>query len=219
MFRVRPQSGKLRRQNSGGATARQRKDSTMKRLALVTGILALAAPLTLAQVSTWTSDPQHSEVDFSIRHMSVSNIHGRIGGVAATILLNEADIAKSSVTATIDVSTIDTGVAQRDTHLKTADFFDVAKFPTAAFTSTRVVKKGAGLTVTGNFTLHGVTKPVTLEVEGPSVPSPGMDHKPHSGFTATTILNRTDFGIGGKFPAAIVGDEVKLVIEIEAVKQ
>jgi polyisoprenoid-binding protein YceI len=191
----------------------------MKRLALVTSILALAAPLALAQTSTWTSDPQHSEVDFSIRHMSVSNIHGRIGGVAATIQLNQADVARSSVTATIDVSTIDTGVAQRDTHLKTADFFDVAKFPTATFTSTHVAKNANGVAVTGNFTLHGVTKPVTLEVEGPSVPSPGMDKKPHSGFTATTTLNRTDFGIGGKFPAAIVGEEVKLVIELEVVKQ
>ena len=191
----------------------------MKRLALVTGILALAAPLALAQTSTWTSDPQHSEVDFSIRHMSVSNIHGRIGGVAATILMNQADVAKSSVTATIDVSTIDTGVAQRDTHLKTADFFDVAKFPTATFTSTRVAKNASGVAVTGNFTLHGITKPVTLEVEGPSVPALGTDHNPHSGFTATTTLNRTDFGIGGKFPAAIVGEEVKLTIELEAVKQ
>jgi polyisoprenoid-binding protein YceI len=191
----------------------------MKRLALVTGILALAAPLALAQASTWTSDPQHSEVDFSIKHMSVSNIHGRIGGVAATILLNEADIAKSSVTANIDVSTVDTGVTARDTHLKTPDFFDVAKFPTATFTSTSVAKNANGLTVRGNFTLHGVTKPVVLEVEGPSGPALGMDHKPHSGFTATTILNRTDFGIGGKFPAAIVGEEVKLTIELEVVKQ
>jgi polyisoprenoid-binding protein YceI len=191
----------------------------MKRLVLITGILALAAPLALAQTSTWTSDPQHSEVDFNIKHMSVSNIHGRIGGVAATILLNESDIAKSSVKATIDVSTIDTGVAPRDTHLKTPDFFDVAKFPTATFSSTSVVKHGNVLTVTGNLTLHGVTKPVVLEVEGPSGPALGMDHKPHSGFTATTILNRTDFGIGGKFPAAIVGEEVKLVIELEVVKQ
>ena len=82
----------------------------MKRLAFVTGILALAAPLATAQYSTWTSDPAHSEVDFSIRHMSVSNVHGQFGKVAATILLNEADIAKSTVTATIGTATIDTGV-------------------------------------------------------------------------------------------------------------
>jgi polyisoprenoid-binding protein YceI len=197
-----------------------RKDFAMKRLAFVIGILALAAPLALAQTSTWTSDPQHSEVDFNIRHLSVSNIHGRIGGVAATIHLNEANIAKSSVTATIDASNVDTGVAPRDTHLKTADFFDVAKFPTATFTSTSVTKNGNRLAVTGNFTLHGVTRPVVLDVEAVNAPLESvMDHKLHRGFTATTIINRTAYGIGPKFPAAIVGEDVKLIIELEAVKQ
>lgn len=192
----------------------------MKHLAIAVGILALAAPLALAQSSTWTSDPQHSEVDFSIRHLSVSNIHGRIGGVAATIQLNEAHIAKSSVTATIDVSTIDTGVTPRDNHLKSADFFEVAKFPTATFTSTGIVKKGSGLIVTGNLTLHGVTRPVVLDMESPRAPLESvMDHKLHRGFTATTILSRKAFGIGPKFPAAIVGEDVKLTIEIEAIKQ
>lgn len=192
----------------------------MKRLAIAVGVLALAVPLALAQTSTWASDPQHSEVDFSIRHLSVSNIHGRIGGVVATIQLNDAYIAKSSVTATIDASTINTGVTARDNHLKTADFFDVAKFPTAAFTSTSVEKSGSGLTVTGNLTLHGVTRPVVLNVEGFSAPlESAMDHKLHRGFTATTILSRSAFGIGPKFPAVMVGDDVKLTIEIEAVKQ
>lgn len=191
----------------------------MKRLALMTGILALAAPLALAQTSTWTSDPAHSEVDFSIRHLGVSNVHGRIGKVAATILLNESDVTKSTVTATIDVTTVDTGEQPRDNHIKSADFFDVATFPTATFTSTSVVKNGSKLTVAGNFTLHGVTKPVVLDVEGPSTPAPGMDHKPHSGFSATTTITRTAFGIGAKFPAAIVGDDVKLTIELEVVKQ
>jgi polyisoprenoid-binding protein YceI len=191
----------------------------MKRFALATGILALAAPLALAQTSTWKSDPAHSEVDFSIKHMSVSNIHGRFGNVAATIVWNEADIAKSSVTATIDVSTVDTGVDQRNNHLKSPDFFDAANQPTATFTSTGVTKNGGNLTVSGNLTLHGVTKPVVLAVEGPSGPAPGMDHKPHSGFTATTTIDRTAFGIGTKFPAAMVGDDVKLTIELEVVKQ
>ena len=192
----------------------------MKRLAIITGILALAAPLAVAQASTWASDPAHSEIDFSIRHMSVSNVHGRIGNVAATIVLNDADITKSAVTATIDVNTIDTGVAQRDTHLKSEAFFDVAKFPSASFASTSVVKNGSKLTVTGNLTLHGVTKPVVLDVEGPGTPVPGMmDHKLHSGFTATTTISRTAFGIGPNFPAAMVGDDVKLTIELEIVKQ
>ncbi|HMD77766.1 MAG TPA: YceI family protein [Terracidiphilus sp.] len=191
----------------------------MRRLVFVTGILALAAPLALAQTSTWTSDPAHSEVDFSITHLSISNVHGRFGKVAATILYNEADVTKSTVTATIGADTVDTGVDQRNTHLKSPDFFDVATFPTATFTSTSVTKNGNKLTIAGSLTLHGVTKPVVLEAEGPTGPVPGMDHKPHAGFSATTIIKRTDFGIGAKFPATMVGDEVKLDIELEVVKQ
>jgi polyisoprenoid-binding protein YceI len=191
----------------------------MKRLALVTGILALAAPLALAQASIWTSDPAHSEVDFTVRHLAISNVHGRFGKVAATLHLNETDISKSSVTATIDVTTVDTGEPARDTHLKSPDFFDIEKFPTATFTSTSVVKNGSGLTVTGNLTLHGVTKEVVLEAEGPSGPVLGMDKKPHSGFTATATISRAAFGIGTKFPDAIVSDAIKLTIEVDVAKQ
>lgn len=192
----------------------------MKRLALVTGILALAAPMAMAQYSTWASDPAHSEVDFSIRHGGVSNVHGRFGSVAATLVYNEADVTKSTVTATIDVSTVDTGVALRDTDLKGDNFLDVAKFPAATFTSTSVAKNGNKLSVAGNFTLHGVTKPVVLDVEGPSTPAESMmDHKTHSGFSATTTISRTAYGIGATFPSALVGDEVKLTIELEIVKQ
>ena len=191
----------------------------MKRLALVTGILALAAPLALAQTSTWTSDPAHSEVDFSISHMTVSNIHGRFGHVAATIAYNEADVTKSTVNATIDVTGVDTGEEARNTHLKSPDFFDVATNPSATFTSTSVAKGGNGLLINGNLTLHGVTKPVVLNAEGPRGPAPGMDHKPHAGFSATTTVKRSDFGIGGKFPSAAIGEEVKLNIELEVVKQ
>jgi polyisoprenoid-binding protein YceI len=192
----------------------------MKRLALITGILALAAPMALAQYSTWTSDPAHSEVDFTVRHGGVSNVHGRFGNVAATLVYNVADVTKSTVTATIDVNTVDTGVSPRDNDLKTGSFFDVAKFSTATFTSTSVVKNGNKLTVSGNFTLHGVTKPIVLDVDGPSTPvESGMDHKTHSGFTATTTISRTAYGIGTSVPAALVGDEVKLIIEVEIVKQ
>ena len=192
----------------------------MKRLALITGILALAAPMALAQYSTWTSDPAHSEIDFTIRHGGVSNVHGRFGNVVATLVYNAADVTKSTIKATIDVNTVDTGVSPRDGDLKSGNFFDVTKFPTATFTSTSVVKNGNKLTVSGNFTLHGVTKPIVLDVEGPSTPvENGMDHKPHSGFTATTTISRTAFGIGTNVPPALVGDEVKLTIEVEIVKQ
>ena len=191
----------------------------MNRLAVATGILALAAPLALAQTSTWVSDPAHSEVDFSVTHMSISNVHGRFGKVNATINYNEADVTKSTVTATIDVSTLDTGESARDTHVKSPDFFDAANLSTATFTSTSVAKSGTGLTIAGNLTLHGVTKPVVLTASGPVGPVPGMDHKPHAGFSATTTISRTAFNIGSKFPAAIVGDDVKLDIELEVVKQ
>jgi polyisoprenoid-binding protein YceI len=191
----------------------------MKRLAFVLGILALAAPLATAQTSTWVSDPAHSEVDFSITHLSVSKVHGRFGKVAATIAYNETDVTKSTVTATIGVDTVDTGEDKRNAHLKSPDFFDVASFPTATFTSTSVAKSGGKLTIAGNLTLHGVTKPVVLEAEGPTGPVPGMDHKPHAGFSATTTLSRSAFGIGANFPAVMVGDEVKLDVELEVVKQ
>lgn len=192
----------------------------MKRLAFVIGVLALVAPFAQAQTSTWTSDPAHSEVDFSITHMSVSKVHGRFGKVAATITFNDADITKSTVTASIGVDTVDTGEEPRNNHLKSPDFFDVATYSTATFTSTSVARSGSGLKIAGNLTLHGVTKPVVLDAEGPTGPVPGMqDHKPHAGFSATTTISRTAFGIGTKFPAAIVGDEVKLTIELEVVKQ
>ncbi len=190
----------------------------MKLSAILSGILALAAPLAFAQTSTWASDANHSEIDFTITHVSVSRIHGHFGNVNATIVYNEADVTKSTVTATIGVATVDTGVDQRNAHLKSADFFDIANLPTATFTSTGVTKSGNGLSVTGNFTLHGVTKPIVLEVEGPIGPVEGMDHKPHAGFSASGTISRTAFGIGPKFPAAMVGDDVKLDIELEVVK-
>ena len=185
----------------------------MKRLALITGILALA------QYSTWTSDPAHSEVDFTIRHGGVSNVHGRFGNVVATLVYNAADVTKSTITATIDVNTVDTGVSPRDGDLKTPRFFDTANFAAATFTSTSVAKSGSGLIVNGNLTLHGVTKPVVLTVEGPLGPVQGMDKKPHSGFSATTTISRTAFGIGSGVPASIVGDDVKISIDLDVAKQ
>ncbi len=191
----------------------------MKHFTILTGVLALAAPLALAQTSTWTNDPAHSEVDFTITHMAISNVHGRFGHVTASISYNEADISKSSVKADIDVTGVDTGEEARNNHLKSPDFFDVAQFPTAKFESTSVAKNGDDLTINGNLTLHGVTKPVVLTAEGPRGPATGMDKKQHAGFSATTKIKRSDFGIGSKFPAAMVGDEVKLNIELDVAKQ
>ncbi len=191
----------------------------MKRLALASGLLALAAPLALAQSTTWSFDSAHSEVDFTVRHMSVSNVHGRFGGLKGTIVRNSADLSKSTVSVTIDVNTVDTGVGPRDTDLKSANFFDVAQFPTATFTSTSVTGSDTHLQVKGNLTLHGVTRPVELDVDGPGPTAPGMDHKPHTGYSATATINRKDFGIGLKYPDAIVGEQIKLSIDLEVAQQ
>lgn len=183
------------------------------------GILLLSAPLALTQTSTWVPDKAHSEVDFSVVHLSLSNVRGHFGNIGGTIVLDESDITKSSVNVTIDVTTIDTGVGPRDADLKSANFFDVAQFPIATFVSSGVRKSGSGLTVSGNLTLHGVTKPVVLQVDGPTGPVSGMDKKPHSGFSATTTISRTAFGIATKFPTAVVGDDVKLTIDLDLAKQ
>lgn len=191
----------------------------MKAIRFAVAALALAAPLAMAQTSTWKNDPAHSEVDFTIKHLGISNVHGRFGHVDSTIVYDEKDITKSTVKATIDVSGLKTGEDARDNHLKSPDFFDAEKFPSATFESTSVTKGGSGLQIAGNLTIRGVTKPVVLDVDGPSAPVPGMDHKPHVGFEATLTIHRSDFQLGSKFPAAVVGDDVKLTIDLDAVKQ
>ncbi|MFP5236337.1 MAG: YceI family protein [Acidobacteriota bacterium] len=181
--------------------------------------LVFASMVAPAQTSRWIPDQAHSEVDFSILHMSLSNVHGRFGDVAGSIVLNKADIDHSAVKITIGVGSIDTGVSARDTVLKSSSFFDVDKYPTATFTSSKVEKVAGGLNVTGNLELHGVTRPVVLHVEGPTGPVTGMDHKPHDGYSAETTINRKDFGIGPSFPSSIVGDDVKLTMDLEVVEQ
>ena len=191
----------------------------IKLLSCIFGVLLLPAPITHAQSSTWIPDKAHSQVNFSIIHMSLSNVRGHFGNIGGNIVLNESDITKSTVNVTIDITTVDTGVAGRDSDLKSPNFFDVAQFPTATFVSTSIAKNGSALTISGNLTLHCVTKPVVLQVEGPTGPVPGMDKKPHSGFSATTTISRTAFGIATKVPTAVVGDEVKLTIDLDVAKQ
>jgi Uncharacterized conserved protein len=191
----------------------------MKRFALAVGLFAIATSFAKAQSTVWVSDQAHSEVDFTVTHLTISNVHGKFGKVDARITLDQVDITKSSVVATIDVSTVETGEAGRDNDLRSANFFEVAKYPSATFASTSVTKSGAGLSVAGNLTLHGVTLPVTLAVDGPNGPVSGMGGKQHAGFSATTTISRSAFGIGPKLPNAMVGDNVKLSIDLDVVKQ
>ena len=186
-------------------------------------VLALGTGVMSAQATQWKIDPMHSEADFAIKHMAISTVHGSFHGLSGVITFDPADVAKSSVEATIPVDTVDTGVAARDNDLKSPRFFDAAQFPTMTFKSTSVHKADDHYDVAGNLTLHGVTKPVVLKLEELGKEETGMDKKSvHRGFTATTTINRQDFGLtfNGTLSSgdAVLGDEVKIEIDIDAAK-
>jgi len=185
--------------------------------------VVLAVPFAV-HAATWEIDPAHTSVQFAIRHMMVSNVRGEFSKVSGTAEADEKDLTKSKLQATIDAASIDTRVEKRDEHLKSADFFDVAKYPTITFTSKRIEPAGAGhWRVTGDLTLHGVTKEVTLDVEGPTAEVKDPMGKVRAGAQATTKINRKDFGLtwnkaldaGG----VAVGDEVTITIDVEATKR
>ncbi len=161
-------------------------------------VVAAAAVLFSASAlaDQWAIDPVHSEAEFRVKHMMVSTVDGSLGSVTGTVTLDEKHPEKDAVEATIDVTKLDTRVEKRNQHLMSADFFDVQKFPNATFKSTKVKKKGKGkLEVAGDLTLHGVTKPVTLTVTGPSAVYKNPWGQPVRAFSATGKLNREDFGL------------------------
>lgn len=168
---------------------------------------------------TWEIDPVHSDVSFSVRHMMVSKVRGRFHGVRGTIVTGENPL-DSSVTAEIDVASIDTGNEQRDEHIRSADFFDAATWPTMAYRSTGVRPDGDGFVVDGDLTLHGVTRPVELRLELNGI---GVDAYGNlrAGFSAAAQLNRKDFGITLDMPldggGAVVGDRIQIALEVAAV--
>lgn len=180
---------------------------------------ALLTTAAFAQSSTWNIDPAHSQTNFEIRHMGVSNVRGSISNVTGVVKWDEKDVHKSSVVADIDVNTVNTTVDARDKHLKTPDFFNVAQYPKMHFESTKVEGAVGHLKVYGNLTLAGVTKPVVLDVDGPVPPQKGMKGGLVSGFSASTIIKRADFNFGPKFAPPILGDEVKVTIDVEMDKQ
>src|SRR5512138_2455366 len=190
----------------------------MKKLAV---LLSLAPTLALAATSTWNVDASHSQVGFAVKHLVISNVRGEFGTYQGKLVLDDADVTRSTVEATIDVNSLSTKVADRDTHLKSPDFFDAAKYPTITFKSTKVAKAGKDqLKVTGDLTLHGVTKPVVLQVTtSPEVK--GMYGETRRGFSATTKIDRKDYGLTwNKVVEAgpAVGDEVTIALDLEVVK-
>lgn len=177
---------------------------------LFTGVSAFA------QTSTWTIDKNHAETNFKIRHMGVSTVRGSISGVTGTVVWDEKDPAKSSVDATIDATTVSTNNGMRDKDLRSANFFNVEKFPTITFKSTSVARVDGKLQLTGDLTLAGVTKSVTLDVDGPTSPIKGMGGKMVIGFSATGTLKRSDFNFGSKYGSAMLGNDVPFTIDVEA---
>ncbi len=195
----------------------------MKRIAPIAAALALALPgLARGATSTWQIDPVHSHAMFGVKHMVISTVKGELGKTTGTLILDEGDVTKSRVEATIDLKGLDTREPKRDEDLRSANFFDAAKYPTVTFKSTRVEKAGDGkLKVTGELTMHGVTRPVTLDVTGPTpeIKDPWGNVK--RGVSATAKINRKDFGLSySKVIEAgpVVGDEVAIEIEAEVAK-
>jgi polyisoprenoid-binding protein YceI len=187
-----------------------------------TSLFSLIAALLLSipasvQAQTWQIDPYHSAAQFAIRHGGISTVRGAFGKVGGTVQYDPAAPAKTVIEATIDVNSVDTRVEPRDQDLRSPSFFDVAKFPTITFKSKRVESEGAGkLKITGDLTIHGVTKEVVLQVEGPNGPTTDSKGNMHMGASATTQINRRDFGVNGA-PGG-VGDDVQITIDVEMVK-
>ena len=170
---------------------------------------------------TWDIDAAHSDVSFSVRHMMVSKVRGRFNGVSGR-LVTGTELVDSSVTAEIDVNSFDTGNAQRDQHIRSADFLHAAQFPTMRYRSTNVRRDGDDLVVDGELTLHGITRQVPLSVE-----LTGFGPDPYGGtrlgLSATTKLNRKDFGIDTELPldggGVVIGDTIQVSLDIQAVLQ
>jgi polyisoprenoid-binding protein YceI len=194
-----------------------------KSIALIGTIIALSLPA-FAFASTWTIDPDHSNIGFKVKHLMVSNVKGSFDKHTGVVEINDEDITKSKVEVSIDTNSINTNVEKRDEHLRSADFFDVAKFPTMTFVSKKVAKAGKDkLKVTGDLTLHGVTQEVVLDIEGPTQESKDPWGVIRKGATASTKINRKDFGL--VWNAALetggvaVGEEITITLEIEMIKK
>jgi polyisoprenoid-binding protein YceI len=178
---------------------------------------------TVPAITTWNIDPAHSAAEFKVKHMMISNVKGKFNGISGSLNLNQSDPTLSTIEATIPVATISTGDEQRDGHLKSADFFDAEKLPTFSFKSTGVKVRGEEeLEVTGELTLHGVTKTVKFAVEGPSQPGKDPWGNTRIGLSATTKVNRKDFGLtwnaaletGG----VLVGEDVAITLDLQFIQ-
>ncbi len=179
-------------------------------------VLAFASSAA-AQVETWNIDPAHTAAQFSVRHMGISTVRGAFTKLNGSVQYDPGDLSKTMITATIDASSVDTRVEMRDKDLRGPNFLDVANYPTLTFKSKRDESASPGkLKITGDLTLHGTTKEVELNVEGPSAPIKDPRGNLHMGASASTKISRKDFGVSGA--PGMVGDEVSIILDIELVK-
>ena len=201
-----------------------RQDSVMTRrphvaiFVYLTAILLanLAGASASAQTQTWYLDPPHSAAQFSVRHMGISTVRGAFTKVNG-VVVDSPDLSKASVNVTIDASSVDTRVEMRDKDLRSDHFFDVDKYPTITFQSKKVESAGAGkLKVTGDLTLHGVTKEAVLDVDGPTPPVKDPRGNSHRGVSATTTISRADYGMTFD-PPPMVGDQIAIQLDVELV--
>jgi polyisoprenoid-binding protein YceI len=179
--------------------------------------------MTDTATTAWKIDPAHSAAEFKVKHMMISNVKGSFSGISGTLTEHTVDSSLSNVEAVVDINTLTTGDAQRDGHLKSPDFFDAEKYPTMIFKSTAVVKKGEGeYSVTGDLTIHGVTKTTTFAVEGPSAPGKDPWGNTRIGLSATTKINRKDFGLSWNSAletgGVLVGEDVTITLEVQFIK-
>lgn len=197
--------------------------NTAQRIGIISALVLLASLTVLAQTSTWNLDPAHSTAQFTVRHLGISNVTGHFTKVSGTVVLNDADITKSQVSASIDVNSVDTRVEARDKDLKSSNFFDVEKYPSIEFKSKRITNSGGKLQVIGDLTIHGTTREVTLDVDGPTPEITDPWGNSRRGISATTIINRRDFNLTYnnllKTGEAVVGDTIKIQIDAEMVKK
>jgi polyisoprenoid-binding protein YceI len=184
---------------------------------------ATTSGVSASGVSTWKIDPAHSSAEFKVKHMMISNVKGKFHGISGVLTLNEADITKSRIESSIDLSSLSTGDEQRDGHLKSPDFFEIEKYPTMTFKSTEVRKTGTTeFAVVGELNLHGVTRNVSFAVEELSQPGKDPYGNIRLGLEATTRINRKDFGLtwnsaletGG----VLVGEDVQITLDIQFIK-
>ena len=189
----------------------------MSRVALGIVVAVTMAVSAAAQAGSWRIDPNHSAAQFSVRHLGVSTVRGAFMKVSGSASYDPADPSKNSVDVTIDASSVDTRVQMRDDDLRSPNFLDVQKYPTITFKSKQSKSAGAGkLEILGDLTIHGITKEVTLDVDGPSAPIKDPWGNQRIGASASTKINRKDFGINGASGA--VGDEISIIIDTELIQ-